>query len=225
MTVPDSQSLHLTSGMTVEAWPKPLTLNSWETAVMKEASGQSFSYALYANTLTNTPSGYTGSSRVQGSAALAVNAWTHVAVTFDGTTVHLYVNGTQASTVNSGNIPTSTGALRIGGNATWGEYFSGVIDEARVDNTALSATHIQADMAAPITTTPADTTPPTVSMTAPANNATLTGTVNLAATASDDTGVAGVQFQLDGSPIGPEQTTAPYTLAWDSSTTSTAPTT
>jgi hypothetical protein len=36
--------------------------------------------------------------------------------------------------------------LRIGGNSVWGEYFSGLIDEVRVYNRALTATQIQTDM-------------------------------------------------------------------------------
>ena len=38
------------------------------------------------------------------------------------------------------------------------------------------------------------------------------------ATAADDLGVAGVQFLLDGVPLGAEDTTAPYELAWDTAT-------
>jgi hypothetical protein len=38
--------------------------------------------------------------------------------------------------------------LRIGGNAVWGEWFAGQIDEVRVYNKALSVAQIQADMAA-----------------------------------------------------------------------------
>src|SRR3989442_7428872 len=44
-----------------------------------------------------------------------------------------------------------------------------------------------------------DRTPPTVSVTTPAAGATVAGIVTIAANASDDVGVAGVQFQLDGS--------------------------
>ena len=63
---------------------------------------------------------------------------------------------------------------------------------------------------------PVDVTPPTVSMTAPANGATVSGSnVTVSATAADDVGVVGVQFLLDGAPLGAEVTSAPYTLAWD----------
>jgi len=62
-----------------------------------------------------------------------------------------------------------------------------------------------------------DRTPPTVSLTAPSSGATVfSGTaVAVAATAADEVGVVGVQFLLDGSPLGAESTTPPYTATWD----------
>jgi len=62
-----------------------------------------------------------------------------------------------------------------------------------------------------------DVTAPTVSITSPANGATVTGTIDVTADASDDVGVAGVQFMLDGSPLGAEDTSAPYSTSWDPS--------
>jgi hypothetical protein len=57
-----------------------------------------------------------------------------------------------------------------------------------------------------------DTTAPTVTLTA--LGGTVSGTVQLAATAADDFGVTGVQFLVDGAPVGAELTAAPYELAW-----------
>ena len=65
-----------------------------------------------------------------------------------------------------------------------------------------------------------DTTAPTVSLTAPANGATVSGTVTLTATASDNVGVAGVQFLVDGNPLGAEDTTSPYSVSWNTTTVS-----
>jgi Bacterial Ig domain len=65
-----------------------------------------------------------------------------------------------------------------------------------------------------------DRTPPTVALTVPAPGAHVAGLVTVAANAADDTGVAGIQFQLDGVALGPEQTAAPYRLVWDSGTAS-----
>ena len=60
-----------------------------------------------------------------------------------------------------------------------------------------------------------DTGAPTVSVTSPGTG-TVAGTVSVAASASDDLGVAGVQFTLNGAPLGAEDTTAPYGVSWDS---------
>src|SRR5436190_565870 len=60
-----------------------------------------------------------------------------------------------------------------------------------------------------------DTTPPTVSLTAPSANATVAGSIAVSATASDRVGVAGVQFRLDGAPLGAEDLTAPYAVSWN----------
>src|SRR5215510_4911370 len=69
----------------------------------------------------------------------------------------------------------------------------------------------------PLAVLAADTTPPTVSLTPPAP--IVAGTVNLAATASDDVGVAGVKFLLDGNTtIGAEDTTSPYGVSWNTTT-------
>jgi len=65
-----------------------------------------------------------------------------------------------------------------------------------------------------------DTSPPSVSITSPAANATVSGTVSVTASATDNVGVAGVQFKLDGANLGAEVTTAPYQVAWDTTTAS-----
>ncbi len=60
-----------------------------------------------------------------------------------------------------------------------------------------------------------DITSPTVSLTSPSGGATVSGSVSVTASASDNIGVAGVQFKLDGSNLGLEDTTSPYSVSWD----------
>ena len=57
--------------------------------------------------------------------------------------------------------------------------------------------------------------PPTVSITAPAAGAVLSGTVVLSARASAPAGIARVQFQLDGADLGPRLTAPPYAFSWN----------
>ena len=64
-------------------------------------------------------------------------------------------------------------------------------------------------------TVAADETPPTVTLTAPATGTELSGVLTLSATAGDDHSLVGVQFRLDGVSLGAEDTTAPYSLSWD----------
>ncbi|HEV8150859.1 MAG TPA: Ig-like domain-containing protein, partial [Gemmatimonadales bacterium] len=66
------------------------------------------------------------------------------------------------------------------------------------------------------TSASSDTTPPTVAITTPAAAATVSGTsVTVSANASDNVGVVGVQFKLDGNSLAAEDTSAPYSVSWD----------
>src|SRR5262249_46719943 len=65
----------------------------------------------------------------------------------------------------------------------------------------------------------ADTQVPTVSISAPTAGSTVSGSsVTVSASASDNVGVVGVQFLLDGANLGSEDTTAPYSITWDTTT-------
>ncbi|HEX4568292.1 MAG TPA: Ig-like domain-containing protein, partial [Vicinamibacterales bacterium] len=61
----------------------------------------------------------------------------------------------------------------------------------------------------------ADTTPPSVTISVPSPGASVSGTTTVSATASDNVGVAGVQFKLDGANLGAEDTAGPYSVPWD----------
>jgi hypothetical protein len=69
---------------------------------------------------------------------------------------------------------------------------------------------------------PADTTAPTTQLTAPTGGSTVSNSVNVTANASDNVGVAGVQFKVDGTNLGAEDTSAPYGVTWDTKSASNA---
>jgi hypothetical protein len=77
----------------------------------------------------------------------------------------------------------------------------------------------QWDLAA-VEVTPAssDTIPPAVSITNPASGQTVTGTVPVAANATDNVAVASVQFYLDGKPLSGPVTAPPFAIQWDTTT-------
>jgi hypothetical protein len=75
-----------------------------------------------------------------------LNTWTFLAGTYNGSTLSIYVNGALAASLPvSGVIFVTSDPLRIGGDWS-GEMFTGIIDDVRIYNTALSLTQIQADM-------------------------------------------------------------------------------
>lgn len=59
-----------------------------------------------------------------------------------------------------------------------------------------------------------DTAPPTASLISPANNATVSGTISVSATAVDNVGVVKVEFYLDGV-LQQTDTASPYTWSWN----------
>jgi Concanavalin A-like lectin/glucanases superfamily/Chitobiase/beta-hexosaminidase C-terminal domain/Family of unknown function (DUF6298) len=152
--IPAAAALNLSAGMTLEAWIKPTAAQSgWRTIMQREVDA----YFLNASNSNGPllPSGggtFNGTvAYVSGSTPNAVNTWTHVALTYDGTTLRLYVNGVQAaSQARTGSVQTNSNPLWIGGNSPYGEYFQGLIDEVRVYNRALSLAEIHTDMNTPI---------------------------------------------------------------------------
>ena len=151
VAVPNSPSLNPTTAFTIEAWVKPTTLSSWRTIILKEKT-TSLAYALYANTDTGKPSAEMyGTSALAGTTQLPLNTWTHIAATYDGTTLKLYINGSMVSSKSTSiTIRISLDPLRIGGNTKWGEYFNGLIDEVRIYNRALTNLEIENDRDTPL---------------------------------------------------------------------------
>ena len=192
VTIADASSLDLTTGMTLETWVRPAAVTNWRTVILKEQPGQ-LVYALYANNNGNRPSAniFIGADReLRGPARLTANTWTHLAATYDGATFRLFVNGTQAGTMAvTGSIATSAGPLRIGGNTVWSEWYTGLIDDVRVYNRALTQAQIQSDMNTPVAPpSPGDTTAPTAPGTPSVS--TAIGRANLSwGAANDNVGV------------------------------------
>lgn len=154
VTVNDADSLDFTTGFSLEAWVNPTSAGNWSSVLFKQGP-QGMNYSLYANNGTNKPVAQVYLSNAEqnapGTGPVPLNTWTHLAATYDGTTLRLYVNGVLAgSKAISGSLLNTPNPLTIGGNAVWSEFFQGQIDEVRLYNRALTATEIQNDMATPL---------------------------------------------------------------------------
>ena len=140
VTIADHPSLDLANAFTLEAWVRPSSSSNTRTVLIKEVPGD-LAYALYSNDSTERPMVWARSGGTTFSAAgnnrLTTGTWTHLAATYNGSTLRLYVNGISVSsramtgTLNSSGMP-----LRIGGTTIWDEWFRGLIDDVRIYNRA-----------------------------------------------------------------------------------------
>jgi hypothetical protein len=158
VTVPDSAQLRLTDGLTLEAWVRP-TSASGQRLVLLKGRGKGMAYGLYASDLqrpagsVRTAPTATASAvaRARAKTGLPLGRWSHVAVTFSGDRVRIYVNGEWISSRRAtGSIVAAAGALRIGGGVSSATSFRGRIDEVRVYDHALTGAEIQADLLRPV---------------------------------------------------------------------------
>jgi lysophospholipase L1-like esterase len=161
VTVPDTTSLDLETSFTLEAWVYPLgILSGFRTVLQKEdQANKGPIYGLYSD--EGGQQGHHSSAVVVGSALLSEGptlpqaTWSHLAATYDGVVVRLYVDGAEVASQNLGSpLPTSSDPLRIGGNNILGQFFEGRLDEVRIYNRALTGTEIQTDMNTPISSSP-----------------------------------------------------------------------
>ncbi len=157
--VPNSPEFALTEGFTLESWVRPESAsNEWAPILAKEMGGGEAAYELawwlYEGAgYANQPAGGVGSApgesdEAEAEDALPVDVWSHVALTYDGARLRLYVDGelVDFSPVPAGPPPVTEGEVQIGGASELGDYFKGRIDEVRVYNRALDQAEIQGSM-------------------------------------------------------------------------------
>ncbi|MEM9345867.1 MAG: Ig-like domain-containing protein [Planctomycetota bacterium] len=87
---------------------------------------------------------YLGDAHTVSSTTIQVGVWQHVAVTHDGSTLRLYLDGQQVAGANR-NLESAEGRLILGAHkSTASGFFHGAMDDARVYDRALSASEIEA---------------------------------------------------------------------------------
>ncbi len=153
-----SASLNITgTAITLEAWvfPTAFSTNSWENVIVNKLANLSHGYNLrcggdgivefyVSNTFANT--GYA----ISDAKSLPLNTWTHLAGTYDGANVKLYINGKLVKSTPWTYAITSTDLpLYIGNHGVPGypdRPFIGKIDEVRVWNIARTEAEINANI-------------------------------------------------------------------------------
>jgi len=218
--VGDTASLDIsTSALTLSAWIYTDGTDTRQFPYIMGKVNTTNNYVLYiSNTAFSAALGVNAGNILTNCAKTSFthNQWNLVTATYDGANISIYINGTLKGTcAKTGVMVPNNDPFIIGdkGNGVNNpNSFKGKIDEVRVYNRALSSSEITTLYNEVFV---ADIVAPSVSITAPTASATLSGATTITATASDNVGVSGVQFKLDGSNVGVEDTTDPYSYSWN----------
>ncbi len=136
LTVATSISLATPAGgqFTFSTWAKPDKLG--QNAILYARGG--LTIALVAGVPTIAIAGGSGAGSVKATAAIVAGKWSHIAVTADGKSIKLYVNGQDVASAD-GTLPALNADTIIGGT------FVGELDETRISKIARATSAILAD--------------------------------------------------------------------------------
>ncbi|WP_421926239.1 LamG-like jellyroll fold domain-containing protein [Lysinibacillus capsici] len=142
--------VHKYNVVTLETWMKPYTISSTNQDIMSNVENGGHSIGLldgkpYARFYIN------GAYRVCYGSILPLNQWSHLATTFDGNIIKLYVNGIKVSELAySGTVGSTSAIFSLGANpaATSGyiEYFNGELRDSRIWTVARAESEISKNM-------------------------------------------------------------------------------
>jgi large repetitive protein len=133
------------SQITLDGWVNPAVTDANSHVYFGRSVSNGNDYLLLANfgILTGVIKTGVTETFLSTGVTLSINTWTHIALTYDGTTMTVYVNGVvAASQAKSGTIANSGASFDIGGRSG-GLFFTGLIDEVEVFSRALMAAEIK----------------------------------------------------------------------------------
>ncbi|MGB2867416.1 MAG: LamG-like jellyroll fold domain-containing protein, partial [Bacteroidota bacterium] len=165
--VPVTSSLQ-PANVSVEAWAKTTSFGSYQQVLAQANGGCGCGWPYGFDVLTDGRIrtliyAINGQSyQVISPGPIQLNTWTHLAATYDGVTLKLFINGQMCgqNTTNAGNMGYGTwgGNIGIGKklDGCYPSYFLGLIDEVKIYSRALSSDEVLAEYNASVTTTYAD---------------------------------------------------------------------
>ena len=204
MRVPSSAALNPTAALSLETWIRPSALPAGSATLMRKdlqyllriTSSGAVTFRLWrggATTELATPAG-----------AVSQGLWSHVAATFDGVSMAIYVNGTVRATLAlSGAVDSGSSQLMLGTSSS-SDWFRGRMDEAAVYGFALPGPRVLAHYAK---ASPVEDPPPTVVLESPAPGSSADLRPVFAGTADGETATVTVKVYAGSSAAGsPAQT-------------------
>ncbi|MBK7761859.1 MAG: hypothetical protein IPI46_00615 [Bacteroidetes bacterium] len=144
MLVPHNAVFNSTSEITVEAWVYPTSYPSQYPAIIaKHNANSSFELDLKNDNTIEWECMIDGVQRNLNGGTITLNQWTHIAATYNGSTMKIFKNGiVVASFAVTGAIGTNSFPVEIGSRSGGGAVFAGKMDEVRVWNIARTQSQI-----------------------------------------------------------------------------------
>jgi biopolymer transport protein ExbB len=149
VSIPAAPSLASAAGapFTFSVWAKSVAPQPRAALYVRRDGGSALIVGLDQGVPFVETRGGSAPTRLTAPQAVAAGQWTHIAVTADGKTVMLYVDGHVAAT-GAGALAASSGAATLGADGAGPSDltpFIGVLDEVRISKTARSATALLVD--------------------------------------------------------------------------------
>src|SRR5438067_21343 len=231
-TIPVKASVTIIGGLTVQSVQFKLdgaNLGAADTSEPYQISWNTFPVSNGSHTLTAVARDVLGAQWT--SDPVTVTVWNdHIApsVSVSSPAAGAFLSGTISMTANASDnvgvvgVQFKVDGVNTGAEATSAPY-SAPWNTLNATNGSHTVTAVARDAVGNTTTSVAvtvtvDNAPPSVSISSPVAGASVSGTTMVTASASDNVGVVGVQFRLDGANLGAEVTAAPYQVSWDTTT-------
>jgi len=144
--VPDASTLDMANALTLEAWIFPQSVSGEVVLFRKGGECGNFTLFIRSEKLALLSSDSCSWGNAGNNSPLLVDAWQHIAVTYDGASIRYYINGELTDIVGVDGVGAeNTNALTMGGpNPGVGSvHFNGMMDEVALYSSALSAETIE----------------------------------------------------------------------------------
>src|SRR5258708_1563156 len=146
VAIPASSAFDFTNGFTFEGW-----VSGSDSGACSSLAGKDYTRAFWIGVCGTTLRSYLRGTSSLFDGGKVPTDWTHIAVTWDGTTHKHYIDGELVkSRVESGPMTASTGELRIFGDVSYQFAYNGAIDEVRFWNVARTQDEIRSTITSTI---------------------------------------------------------------------------
>ncbi len=145
VSIPDDNILDPGTAITLEAWIKPGAVTTQRIVCKGNSSG--YDLFMASDGTLSFRINFNNTYRVYGTTVASIGNWIHVAGTYDGSTIRLYVNGEQEGGDVTGTTISGNGAdFTIGAQSNGSNRYTGVVDEVRIWNVVRTQTDIRNNM-------------------------------------------------------------------------------